>query len=172
MADVKPTSRATQFNSADSVVRTLMSVIEYSIVLSLLIVAGDVLVRTIVDFVRVNSAVAQAVVTAIDGILVVIILIDIAHTVFGNLRSFTFPVRPFLVIGILAGVRDILSASAHLTLETSLSTVEFRDTLISLGVGVGVVVFLLLGLLILRFAQHRDDGRVSHSARRQPSREH
>ena len=172
MADVKPTNGKTRITSMDSVVRTLMSIIEYSIVLSLLIVAGDVLVRTIVDFVRVNSALAQAVVTAIDGILVVIILIDIAHTVFGNLRSFTFPVRPFLVIGILAGVRDILSASAHLTLDTSVSTSQFRNTLISLGVGVGVVVFLLLGLLILRFAQHRDDGRVSHSARRQPSREH
>ncbi len=172
MADVKPTSAKHRFDGPDSVIKLLMSVIEYSIVLSLLIVAGDVLVRTIVDFVRVNSAVPEAVVAAIDGILVVIILIDIAHTVFGNLRSFTFPVRPFLVIGILAGVRDILSASAHLTLDTSLPTTQFRDTLISLGVGVGVVVFLLLGLLILRFAQHRDEGRVSHSARRQPSREH
>ena len=172
MADVKPTSAKARLNGADTVVRTLMSIIEYSIVLSLLFVAGDVLVRTVTDFVRMNSTIAQAVVAAIDGILVVIILIDIAHTVFGNLRSFTFPVRPFLVIGILAGVRDILSASAHLTLDTSLSTVEFRNTLISLGVGVGVVVFLLLGLLILRFAQHRDEGRVNHSARRQPSREH
>ncbi|MHB8826380.1 MAG: phosphate-starvation-inducible PsiE family protein [Acidimicrobiales bacterium] len=172
MADVKPTNAKTRPRGPDSVIKLLMSIIEYSIVLSLLIVAGDVLVRTIVDFMRVNSAVPQAVVTAIDGILVVIILIDIAHTVFGNLRSFTFPVRPFVVIGILAGVRDILSASAHLTLDTSLSGLDFRNTLISLGVGVGVVVSLLFGLLILRFAQHRDEGRVSHSTRRQPSREH
>jgi hypothetical protein len=62
-------------------------------------------------------------------------------------------VRPFLVIGILAGVRDILSASAHLTLSSSLAQADFNDTLISLGVGVGVVVFLLLGLLILRFSE-------------------
>jgi len=92
------------------------------------------------------------VVAAIDGILVVIILLDIAHTVFGHLRTSVFPVRPFLIIGILAGVRDILSASAHLTLGSSLSQTSFRDTLISLAVGVGVVVFLLLGLLVLRFA--------------------
>jgi hypothetical protein len=65
-------------------------------------------------------------------------------------------VRPFLVIGILAGVRDILSASAHLTL-TSLSTKNLDNTLISLGVGVGAVVFLLLGLLILRFSGHSDE---------------
>jgi uncharacterized membrane protein (DUF373 family) len=97
------------------------------------------------------------VVAAIDGILVVIILLDVAHTVFGKLRNSLFPVRPFLVIGILAGVRDILSSSAHLTLSTSLKQSNFNDTLISLGVGVGVVVFLLLGLLILHFTGHGDE---------------
>lgn len=96
-------------------------------------------------------------VAAIDAILVVIIILDIALTVFGHLRSSTFPVRPFLVIGILAGVRDILSASAHLTLSGPVSQRSFYDTLISLGVGVGVVVFLLLGLLILRVSGHIDD---------------
>jgi uncharacterized membrane protein (DUF373 family) len=97
------------------------------------------------------------VVAAIDGILVVIILLDIAHTVFGHLRASLFPVRPFLVIGILAGVRDILSSSAHLTLSTSLKQSNFDDTLVSLGVGVGVVVFLLLGLFILRFSEQHDE---------------
>jgi hypothetical protein len=57
----------------------------------------------------------------------------------------------------LAGVRDILSASARLTLTNSLTQREFYNTLISLGVGVGVVLFLLLGLLILRFSGHVDE---------------
>jgi len=91
--------------------------VEYAIVASLLLVAGIVLVRTVVSFLRYGSNFAEAVVSAIDGILVVIIILDIAYTVFGHLRSSTFPVRPFLVIGILAGVREILSASAHLTLS-------------------------------------------------------
>ena len=58
---------------------------------------------------------------------------------------------------ILAGVRDILSASAQLTLSRDLSTSDFHNTLISLGVGVGVVVLLLLGLATLRFSGHADD---------------
>ena len=172
MSEVKSARATTPKGNPDSVVRFLMTIIEYAIVVSLLLVAGDVLVRSLFDFARSNATLAQSVIAAVDGILVVIILLDIAQTVFGNLRAFTFPVRPFIVIGILAGVRDILSASAHLTLNTNMAPSEFRDTLISLGVGVGVVTFLLLGLLILRFAQHRDDGRLSHSARRQPSREH
>lgn len=131
--------------------------VEYAIVASLLLVAGIVLVRTVASFLRYGSSFPDAVVSSIDGILVVIIILDIAHTVFGHLRSSTFPVRPFLVIGILAGVRDILSASAHLTLSGPVTQRSFYDTLISLGVGVGVVVFLLLGLLILRFSGHVDD---------------
>jgi uncharacterized membrane protein (DUF373 family) len=137
---------------ANAVIRWLIVAIEYAIVASLMLVASIVLVRSIVNFLDDWNKFPQSVVAAIDGILVVIILLDIAHTVFGHLRASVFPVRPFLIIGILAGVRDILSSSAHLALSGTLSSSDFRDTMISLGVGVGVVVILLLGLLILRFA--------------------
>ncbi len=134
-----------------------MLVIEYAIVASLLLVAGIFLVRTVIGFLTSWGMFPQNVVAAIDGILVVIILLDIAHTVIGHLRASVFPVRAFLIIGILAGVRDILSASAHLTLSSSLTQTDFRDTLLSLGVGVGVVIFLLLGLFILRFSALNED---------------
>src|ERR1022692_1478084 len=143
--------------ATDAAVRWSIVAIEYAIVASLLLVAGIVLVRTVIDFLGHWGLFPQSVVAAIDGILVVIILLDIAHTVFGHLRASVFPVRPFLIIGILAGVRDILSASAHLTLSSSLKQGDFNDTLISLGVGVGVVVFLLVGLLILRFSERAED---------------
>jgi uncharacterized membrane protein (DUF373 family) len=141
----------------DGAITWIIVVIEYAIVISLLTVAAVVLVRTVANFFNQWSGFPATVVGAIDGILVVIILLDIVHTVFRHLRSSVFPVRPFLVIGILAGVRDILSASAHLTLSAHLSNTDFRDTLISLGVGVGVVVFLLLGLFVLRFSEHVDE---------------
>lgn len=128
--------------------------LEYAIAVSLLLVAAIVLVRTVVDFLTHWSAFPQSVVTAVDGILVVIILVDIAHTVYGFLQTAVFPVRPFLVIGILAGIRDILSASAHLTLNRPDTGRDFQNTMISLATGVGVVVALLVGLLILRFSQH------------------
>jgi len=142
---------------ADAVITGVIVAIEYAIVVSLLIVAGIVLGRTVVNFLDQWNAFPGTVVGAIDGILVVIILLDIVHTVFQHLRSWAFTVRPFLIIGILAGVRDILSASAHLTLSSHLSTSDFHDTLIGLAVGVGVVVFLLIGLLLLRFSGHSDE---------------
>jgi uncharacterized membrane protein (DUF373 family) len=159
--DYEKSERSGNGFGADDLIRRAIIAVEYAIVASLLLVAGIVLVHTVTDFLHYGSKFSSAVVSAIDGILVVIIVLDIAHTVFGRLRSSIFPVRPFLVIGILAGVRDILSASAHLTLSGPLSQTDFYDTLISLGVGVGVVVFLLLGLLILRYSGHVDDEYVA-----------
>ncbi len=146
-------NRSRSQREADRVVRWFIVALEYAIVASLLVVAAVVLVRTLITFVSHWNLFPQSVVAAIDGILVVIILLDIAHTVFGHLRSSEIPVRPFLVIGILAGVRDILSASAHLTLSTSLTSTDFNETLISLGVGVTVVVLILFGLLILHWSE-------------------
>ncbi len=134
----------------DRCLRWAIVVIEYAIVASLLLVSGVVLVRTVVEFLRHQGSFAGVVINAIDGILVVVILLDIAHTVFGRLRSTSFPVRPFLEIGVLAGVRDILSASAHLTIGGRLTERDFSNTLISVAVGVGVVVMLLVGLNLLR----------------------
>ena len=127
--------------------------------------ASIVLGRTVYEFLSHWNSFPQTVVDAIDGILVVIILLDIAHTVFGHLRTSVFPVRPFLIIGILAGIRDILSSSAHLTLSSSFTQTNFNNTLISLGVGVGVVVSLLLGLLILRYSTHRSDDDIDAEMR-------
>ncbi len=134
----------------DRCLRWAIVIVEYAIVASLLLVASVVLVHTVVEFLRHQGSFAGVVINAIDGILVVVILLDIAHTVFGRLRSASFPVRPFLEIGVLAGVRDILSASAHLTIGGRLSERDFSNTLISVGVGVGVVVLLLVGLNLLR----------------------
>jgi uncharacterized membrane protein (DUF373 family) len=130
-------------------VQGILIVVEYAIVASLLLIAGTVLVRTVVSFFRQWNGFPETVVSAIDGVLVVIILVDIAHTVLSHLRSSTFPVRPFLVIGILAGVRDILSASARLTFGSSLQGTNFTHTVISLSLGVGVVVMLSLAMVLL-----------------------
>jgi hypothetical protein len=136
----------------DGVIRWTFLVIEYAIVASLLVLGGVVLVRTMAAFFHRWSSFPQTVVVAIDGILVVIIILDVAHTVFGHIRASTFPVRPFLVVGILAGVRDVLSASAHLALSEHLTGQDFHDTLIQLAVGVGVVIVLLFGLYLLKLS--------------------
>ena len=141
----------------DGAVAATFVAFEYAIVASLLLVSGVVIIHTVVDFLRSSGTYPRSIVPAVDGILVVIILMDIAQTVFNHLRRAAFSVRPFLVIGILAGVRDILSASAHLTLDTNLTGLDFSQTLATLAVGVGLVLALLFGLFVLGHTAHSDD---------------
>ena len=148
-----------RIDPADKIVAAILVAIEYAIVASLLLVSAVVIFRTVVNFVTSLGAFPRSIIPAVDGILVVIILLDIVHTVFQHLRDAAFQVRPFLVIGILAGVRDILSASANLTLDTNLSSHSFNQTLVALGVGVGLVLALLLGLFILSRTDSADDDR-------------
>ncbi len=139
----------------DRLVRVSLSSLEYAIVLSLVLIAAVVLARTLYTFFYQWGGFPETVVAAIDGILVVIILMDIAHTVLAHVRTSNFAVRPFLVIGILAGVRDILSASARLTFGSSLRGTDFDHTIVSLSLGVGVVVMLSLSLVLLRITSRK-----------------
>ncbi|MHB8506177.1 MAG: phosphate-starvation-inducible PsiE family protein [Acidimicrobiales bacterium] len=129
-----------------------VTVLQAAVAVSLLIVAGVVLVRTLVTFLDQPASYPTSLISALDGILVVIIIVDILHTVVTHLRDTRVPVKPFLVIGVLAGIRDVLSASARLELTGHQSSIDFSQSVIELGVGVGVVVVLLAGLVVLRVA--------------------
>jgi uncharacterized membrane protein (DUF373 family) len=139
--------------------------VQYAVVLALLILAAVVLVRTVYSFLSAPGSYPSSLIEALDGVLVVIIILDILRTVLSHFELSGFPVRPFLVIGILAAVRDILSASAHLTLATILTSRNFDQNLLELGVGVGVVVILLGGLALLRWSGNPDEPGPAETAR-------
>lgn len=130
--------------------------IHHAIVLSLLVIAAVVLVRTVATFLVDVNGYPTSLINGLDGILVAIILLDILRTVRSHTHGDTLPIKPFLVIGVLAAIRDILSASAHLTLGRHLSPTAFDQALIELSVSVGVILALLGGLVLLRLAA-RDD---------------
>lgn len=149
-------SNARPSTPLDTVMGRLIVGLEYGVVLALWALSAVILIHSVVQFVQHRAGFPELTIQAIDGVLVVIIVLDIAYTVLGQLRSAVIPVRPFLYIGILAGVRDILSASAHLSFGGPLSNRDYDHTLVALGVGLGVVFILVLGLFILDRSGHQD----------------
>ncbi len=149
-------SNARPSSALDTVMGRLIVGLEYGVVLALWALSAVILIHSVVQFVQHRAGFPELTIQAIDGVLVVIIVLDIAYTVLGQLRSAVIPVRPFLYIGILAGVRDILSASAHLSFGGPLSNRDYDHTLVALGVGLGVVFILVLGLFILGRSGHQD----------------
>jgi uncharacterized membrane protein (DUF373 family) len=132
--------------------RVLIDLVQYGVAIVLLVLAAVVLVRSFVDFitsVTSRSAYTPSLISAIDGVLVVIILVDIMRTVLTHLEGWGFPFRPFLVIGIIAAVRDILAVSTRLTLNTS-GGGAIQQSLFELGTNAGVILILALALFLTR----------------------
>ena len=134
-------------------VRVLIDLLQYLIALVLLVLAAVVLVRSFVDFLRSWGGYPQTLISAVDGVLVVIILVDIMRTVLTHLEGWAFPFRPFLVIGIIAAVRDILAVSTRLTLSsggTTAGEIPITQSLIELATSAGVVLILAVALFLTR----------------------
>jgi len=91
-------------------------------------------------------AIAAETLRVLDQLLVVLMLVEILHTVRISIRSHFLVTEPFLVVGLIASIRRILVITleaANLTKAGSFSAENaniFRASMIELG---------LLGLLIL-----------------------
>ncbi len=134
--------------------RVLIDLVQYGVATVLLVLAADVLVRSFIDFfTSPSSGYTQALISAVDGVLVVIILVDIMRTVLTHLEGWGFPFRPFLVIGIIAAVRDILAVSTRLTFSAGsqpAGTPTITQSLFELGTNAGVILVLALALFFTR----------------------
>ncbi len=140
--------------------RTIIDVVQYAVAVVLLILAVVVLARSFIDFIGHPGGYPQTLVSAVDGVLVVIILVDILRTVLTHLQGWGFPFRPFLVIGIIAAVRDILAVSTRLTLSvggTGSGATSVPQSLYELGTSAGVVLILAVALLLTRDQHVGDD---------------
>jgi uncharacterized membrane protein (DUF373 family) len=134
--------------------RVLIDLVQYGVAIVLLVLAADVLVRSFIDFfTSQSSGYTQALISAVDGVLVVIILVDIMRTVLTHLEGWGFPFRPFLVIGIIAAVRDILAVSTRLTFSAGsqpAGTPTITQSLFELGTNAGVILVLAFALFLTR----------------------
>lgn len=76
----------------------------------LVLLAGVLLVSGVVDFAgQISSdSVLTAANTLLDRVLLVLILVEIVHTVVLSLRAHTLVPQPFIVVGLVAVIRKIL----------------------------------------------------------------
>ena len=133
--------------------RVLIDLVQYGVAIVLLVLAAVVLVRSFIDFFTSQLSYTQALISAVDGVLVVIILVDIMRTVLTHLEGWGFPFRPFLVIGIIAAVRDILAVSTRLTFSqtaTATTSPSISQSLFELGTNAGVILVLAVALFLTR----------------------
>lgn len=144
MADTWP--RATRL------IEVVEDAIHYLVALTLLAVAAYVLYRTMHDFFGEGATFASRVIGAINGVLFVVIVMEILRTVAAHFERDGFQLRPFLIIGIISAVRHILTVGAQLSLGAEHGNTAFVHAQIELGVNAAVGLVLVVALVLLRHA--------------------
>ena len=85
---------------------------------------------------------------AINDILFIVIILEILRTVVARYTDGVFQLQNFLIIGVIAAVRHILTVGASLTLASGKSQVEFDRSVVELGVSAAIVVALVFAIFL------------------------
>lgn len=135
---------------ADRVIGAVEDAVYWGI--AVVLVAGCIalLVSQFNTLLRLRSAPSSTVMLEIlDGLLLIFIFVELLYAVRACLRSHEIVAEPFLIVGILAGIKEIvvLSVEAAKLLEKG---PEFSRAIVEIGVLGGVVLVLAVSAFVLR----------------------
>ena len=115
-----------------------------------------VFVSTVTSMLRVlEVGVLQTALTVLDQMLLIFIFVELLDTIGIVAREQEIVAEPFLLIGIIAVVRRILSVTAEAG-QTAIGTEEFRNLTTELGVLAALVVGLGVALYVTRRTRRRE----------------
>ena len=113
----------------------------------LIAIAVALLYRSVSDALNSNAAFAARVTDAVNGVLFVVIVLELFRTVIAHFEGGGFQLKPFLIIGIISAVRHILlSGTRSLAGE---SDKVFNHTQIEFAVNAGVALALVIALVLV-----------------------
>jgi Phosphate-starvation-inducible E family len=92
----------------------------------------------------------DAIFQIVDRLMFVLLLIEILHTVRGSVRSGELTPEPFLIVGLIASIRNVLvitlkSTEGHALVEGEML---FRTSIVELGV-LGALILVFVGSIYL-----------------------
>ncbi len=114
----------------------------------LLVIAVVALYFSIVRAFETTPFFPTGMIQAINDILFIIIILEILRTVVARYTDGVFQLQNFLIIGVIAAVRHILTVGASMTLASGKSQSEFDRAVVELGVSAGIVVALVFAIFL------------------------
>lgn len=145
---------------ADRILSILEDAIYWAIAVMLVAGSGALLVSQFNTMLRLRSTPANTIMLEIlDGLLLIFIFVELLYAVRTSLRSHDIVVEPFLIVGMLAGIKEIvvLSVEAAALLDKG---PNFARAVVEIAVLGGVVLVLALAAFIMRGRQpsYKDSG--------------
>lgn len=121
----------------------------------LFLVAMGALFFTLKRLFNTNPFFPNGMIQVVNDILFIVIILEIIRTVIARFTDGVYQLDKFLIIGVIAAVRHLLTVGASLTLGTYKDQEAFYRSLLELGVNAGIVVALVLAIYMSRMAHSR-----------------
>jgi uncharacterized membrane protein (DUF373 family) len=97
-----------------------------------------------------SGELAARVAMLLDRLLLILMVVEILYTVQISLREHTLVPEPFLVVGLIAGIRRILVLTAEFSDILERGGATFGNAMLELGVLTAMVLALVGALVLLR----------------------
>lgn len=92
----------------------------------------------------------------VNDILFIVIILEILRTVISRFTDGVYQLDKFLIIGVIAAVRHILTVGASLTLESGKSNEAFDRAIYEMGLNALIVVALVFAIFLSKNAHRRN----------------
>jgi uncharacterized membrane protein (DUF373 family) len=136
---------------ADRVLRIAENIV-YSFA-GVLLAAGAVIVLGAVLWHLVNDVtdgVEKGVVAALDGLLLVFILLELLAGVRATMKERKLVAEPFLIVGIIASIKEIVLLTLESKEILDTDDAAFDNAMVEIGVLAGVILLLALASFLVR----------------------
>jgi uncharacterized membrane protein (DUF373 family) len=101
-------------------------------------------------FLALDGGVLKAGLILTNDLLFVVILLELFRTVVNYVKSHVITLEPFLYVGIIAGIRRILTHGSQLIHFEEIKPEVFELYLWDAGANLAIVIVLVLGLYVFR----------------------
>ena len=149
---------------ADRALSLAEDAVYWSIAVLLLVGSVVLIVAQVNTLLRLaDTAASQIMLEMLDGLLLVFIFVELLYAVRTSLRSRELVAEPFLIVGVLACIKEIvvLSVDAAKMLDKG---PEFARAIVQVGVLGGLVLVLAVAIFVLRLQRHAADHIVDRPA--------
>lgn len=91
----------------------------------------------------------------VNDILFIVIILEILRTVISRFTDGVYQLDKFLIIGVIAAVRHILTVGASVTLESGKSDTAFERAIVEMGLNALIVVALVFAIFMSKSAHRK-----------------
>jgi hypothetical protein len=149
MSEHSPISRATNFlKNAETLVLFAIAIVLVLLAILILIAGLFGLYHAVME-----GQIREQAIEILDGVLLVMMIMEIVYTVTLSMEAHTLVAEPFLIVGAIAAIRRMLVITAEGTKLELANPAAFQNILIELGLLAITILMISMAIYIMRRSQ-------------------